>query len=353
MSVTSWAKHRVLSINPMISLLAWAPRGIWRPFPLRNRCSSIRHYSGEASPDSPQRKYKRTVRAVSTLNPSLLSPADHLDLSQSAAPKIRSAPARGGTRLAYAHHRPDLSEAKTETIPFPAHARGFLYYHFPPGTTSLEGGLRFRCITGNSPSSFPRGHDLLGTSGFPWQISLPQLACRPGYAWIAEQLVQENLVTQEQLAQCQRIFGHHPSIYPHHLLFRLDSPFHLRFSSQVVLTVAGEVLHRFHISGLCRDDAGGVPLFPWTGSAVARFERSTLLENAGRRVFHIRIVKIIQPAVCTVEGYKGRMVRPEEGHLFAVRPHGGPPEPWAYDIDRKKTNIASALRVLWDKSQTL
>ncbi|KAJ6546031.1 hypothetical protein DFH09DRAFT_1040323 [Mycena vulgaris] len=338
----------------MISLRAWAPQCVWRPFPLRNRCSAIRHYSvDEVKPDSAPRKGKRGrnlkyKRAVSTLNPSLITPADHLDLSQSTAPMIRSAPARGGI-LAYAHHRP--SEEKFQRNPFPAHARGFLYYHFPHGTTPLEGGLRFRCITGNSPSSFPRGHDLLGTSGFPWQISLPQLACRAGYAWIAEQLLQENLVTQEQLAQCQRVFGHRNSIYPHHLLFHLDSTFLLKFSSQVVLTVVGEVLHRLNMPTLCMDQAGVASVFPWTGSAVARFERSTLPENAGRRVLHIRIMKIIQPVAYTVGGYQGRVVRPEEGHLFTVRYHGGPPLPWAYDLDRDEIKL-SALRVLWDNSRT-
>ncbi|KAJ6546025.1 hypothetical protein DFH09DRAFT_1171813, partial [Mycena vulgaris] len=262
-------------------------------------------------------------RAVSTLNPSLITLADHLDLSQSGMATIHSALAHSGT----------LAGEKRQRIPFPVHARGFIRYHFPHGTTPLEGGLRFRCTTGSSPSSFSRGHDLLGTSGFPWQISLPQLACRAGYAWIAEELLQENLVTQEQLAQCQRVFGHHGSIYPHYLLFHLDPTFLLRFSSQVNLTVVGE--------------AGGVSLFPWTGTlptarrlAVARFERSTLPENAGRR-----------PVAYTVGGYQGRVVRPEEGHLFTVRYHSGPPLPWAYDLDRDEIRL-SALRVLWDNSRT-
>ncbi|KAJ6546029.1 hypothetical protein DFH09DRAFT_652951 [Mycena vulgaris] len=262
---------------------------------------------------------------------------------------IRSALARGGT-LAYAHHRP--SEEKFQTMPFPAHARGFLYYHFPHGTTPLEGGLRFRCITGNSPSSFSRGHDLLGTSGFPWQISLLQLACRPRYAWIAQQLVHENLVTQEQLAQCRLAFSHSPLAAPHHTLIRLESIFLLKFSKRVTLTVVGMAHHRLHLHSLGSDRALGVFVFPWTGSAMARFEPSTLPKDAGRRVLHIRIVKIIEPAVCTVDGYKRRVVRPQEGHLFTVCSRGGPPEPWAYDIDRDETKVASALRVLWDNSQT-
>ncbi|KAJ6546023.1 hypothetical protein DFH09DRAFT_1171811 [Mycena vulgaris] len=322
----------------MISLRAWAPRGIWRPIPLRNRCSSIRHCSVEASPDSAPRKERavRKLHTVLTLNPSLITPTDYLDISQRKSITIRFALAHPSGRSMLRYY----SGASYTIAP-------------QPYASPLEGGLRFRCTTGNSPSSFHRGHDLLATTGFPWHIPLPQLACHTGYAWITKQLVYENLVTQKQLAQCQSVFGHCDSRWPHLTLFRLDSTFLLDFWKPLFLTIVGTTLHRLLISTLCRDDAGGISVFPWTGSAIALFEPSSLPEHAGRRVLHIRIVKIIQPAVCTVEGYKGRVVRPEEGHLFTVRPHGGPPEPWAYDIDHKKTEAASALRVLWDNSQGL
>ncbi|KAJ6546028.1 hypothetical protein DFH09DRAFT_1171827 [Mycena vulgaris] len=345
----------------MISLRAWAPRGIWRPIPLRNRCSSIRHCSVEASPDSAPRKERavRKLHTVLTLNPSLITPTDYLDISQRKSITIRFALAHpsGRSMLRYysgvqsTEHARSTQPKRFTRIPFPAHTQGFLYYSSATYASPLEGGLRFRCTTGNSPSSFHRGHDLLATPGFPWHISLPQLACRTGYAWITKQLVYENLVTQKQLAQCQSVFGHHRPTWPHLTLFRLDSTFLLDFWKPLFLTIVGTTLHRLLISALCTDEAGGVAVFPWTGSAVALFEPSSLPEHAGRRVLHIRIAKIIQPVVCTVEGYKGRVVRPEEGHLFTVRLHGGPPEPWAYDIDHKKTEAASALRVLWDNSQ--
>ncbi|KAJ6546056.1 hypothetical protein DFH09DRAFT_1088014 [Mycena vulgaris] len=90
------------------------------------------------------------------------------------------------------------------------------------------------------------------------------------------------------------------------------------------------------------------------GSAVARFEVSTLPQHAGRRVLHIRIVKILQPVACSVAGYEGRVVRPKEDHLLTVRFHGGPPEAWAYDIHTPPKNatpdfrVAAVLRVLWN-----
>jgi hypothetical protein len=86
---------------------------------------------------------------------------------------------------------------------------------------------------------------------------------------------------------------------------------------------------------------------------VARFEPSTLPKYAGRRVVHIRFVKILNPVTCMVdvEKYKGRIMRPVEGDFFTVSPHGGgPPRPWAYDIDRNKGKFATALRALWDIS---
>ncbi|KAJ7708157.1 hypothetical protein B0H17DRAFT_1031823, partial [Mycena rosella] len=96
---------------------------------------------------------------------------------------------------------------------------------------------------------------------------------------------------------------------------------------------------------------GAKGYFPWTGSGIARFERSTLSEHAGRRMLNLRIIKILQPVTCTVDARScdGRVMRPEEGQLFTVRSYGGPPEPWAYDID-KENKSAAALRVLWDNS---
>ncbi|KAJ6576154.1 hypothetical protein DFH09DRAFT_1031684 [Mycena vulgaris] len=226
------------------------------------------------------------------------------------------------------------------SLPFPSEARGFFYYrsHLP-----LEGSLRFRCTSDTSSSSFPRGQDLLATSGFPWRITLAQIAYNRSYAWITRQLVHENLVTQEELGHCHRVFSRSPSAAPHLTLFRLDSTFLLNFSRQLALTVVGDALHKLSLPALCSDGDGD-------GDGVPRFEASTLPEHSGRRVLHVRVVKIIQPVACTRPSHTGRVVRPQEGQLLTVCNHGGPAKPWAYNIDKRSSVAAAALRVLWDNS---
>ncbi|KAJ7110671.1 hypothetical protein C8R44DRAFT_633906, partial [Mycena epipterygia] len=89
---------------------------------------------------------------------------------------------------------------------FPPHSRGFLYYHSDAPAGSLEGSLRFRVTSDNTPSLFPRGQDLLAPWGLPWRIILPQIACHPKYARIREQLLRENLATEGQLSHHRDIF---------------------------------------------------------------------------------------------------------------------------------------------------
>ncbi|KAJ7240131.1 hypothetical protein B0H12DRAFT_57328 [Mycena haematopus] len=121
-------------------------------------------------------------------------------------------------------------------------------------------------------------------------------------------------------------------------------PFQWRFNSHYCWrSIAVAVLFRMK-----RD---GKDVAPWTGSAVARFESSTSPEHAGRRVVCLRIVKIVTPFSCTVEQYKGRIVKPEEGQLLTMCVRGRAPAPWSYDIDAKNSAPASALRVLWDNSR--
>ncbi|KAJ7110672.1 hypothetical protein C8R44DRAFT_883795 [Mycena epipterygia] len=80
------------------------------------------------------------------------------------------------------------------------------------------------------------------------------------------------------------------------------------------LTAVGNVLHTVDINPFRDSEAGNV--LPWSGSAAARFEPSTDAKHAGRRILHLRIVKIIQPVTSTVKGYTGKVIKPEEGRLL-------------------------------------
>jgi hypothetical protein len=85
------------------------------------------------------------------------------------------------------------------------------------------------------------------------------------------------------------------------------------------------------------------------GSAVARFEPSTSPQYSGRRVIHLRIIKIVTPVSARGEPQTS-LLRPEAGQLLS-RPRAEGPEPWAYDIDASDISLATALRALWDNSR--
>ncbi|KAJ6546022.1 hypothetical protein DFH09DRAFT_652855 [Mycena vulgaris] len=318
---------------------AWAARGPRRQITIQKPSFPIRHYAVQVEPESAPRKRRRHNLMVSTINPSLITPAEYVDISQKQRVGM-GFPVSGSPRghgLCYATYGITVGPAlQCSRPPFPVHARGFFYYH--SGPHAMEGGLRFRVTSDDPPStsSFLRGQDLLAPSGFPWQVPLLKMACTSGFAWIAEQLVHENLVTQEQLVRCARIFSHRQPTAPQYTLFRLDSTFLVHFTSGIRLTVVGEALHAFHLShvfGEEGDREGGTSrnrYAPWTGSAEARFEPSTLPEHAGRRVLHVRILRIIQPVGCAadvpVSGFGSRRVlKPEEGELHTVQDRGSRP----------------------------
>ncbi|KAJ7082631.1 hypothetical protein B0H15DRAFT_1024405 [Mycena belliarum] len=311
---------------------------------------------------------KKTPCIISSLNPSLISPADYLDISGRVVchlefPASKNPPTsttvvwpRVQDGIGYGYESFDAK--KQERVPFPDNTHGFLYFQCGPHTASLEGSIRFRVTTDSSPQSFGRGEDLLVPSGFPWQISLAQVACRGTFATIGLQLLRDGLVTEAQLLRCRDLFDKRTKISPAHTLYTLDSPFLVNFSGTLNLTVVGAKLQGFRMTVLFAVSSGmrGEPYYrhyPWSGSAIARFERSTLPEYAGRRVLHLRFIRILEPASATMDrpaSSAKRVLRPEEGQLLTISCQLDPPSPWAYDIDKPRVDAAAALRALWDNS---
>ncbi|KAJ7452812.1 hypothetical protein FB451DRAFT_1282155 [Mycena latifolia] len=333
----------------MSNLPLWALRRVRQPLSLRgSTCGHPRHYTMKADDKSRSgRKGRSPANIISTLIPSRIKPRDFLDPSHKISVTVRfpvsPTPSPKSQGLRYGVE-----------LPFPDRTRGFLYYYFDPEGAPLEGSIRFRVTADNSPSSFASGQDLVARSGFPWQYLLAQVACQEeAYRDIAEQLVHENLVTPEQLSRCREVFARQRRIFPQYTLFRLDSPFLVNFSNRISLAIVGEKVHPLSIDHLFKIQ-DKKSFFPWTGAAVARFEPPIRPEHAGRRVLHLRFVKILKPVACTVDfaTYNRRILRPEEGQLFTVSRHHRPPEPWAYDIDvRSASQAATALRALWDASR--
>jgi len=183
-------------------------------------------------------------------------------------------------------------------------------------------------------------------------VILPQLLCGVKYSRIRDQLLDEGLVTSEQVIRCRKLF-HNTHLTPSLTLFRLSQEFPVDFGGkELSLTAVTDAVYPLRSTGLFASKHEGRKFWPWTGSGIARFEASSLPEHAGRRMVNLRIVKIVEPVECTVTGDTGRAVRPEEGELVAIRLHRKTPIPWALDID-SEVNATAALRALWDASQTV
>ena len=89
------------------------------------------------------------------------------------------------------------------------------------------------------------------------------------------------------------------------------------------------------------------------GSALVRFERSTLPIHKGTRTVVIRIVKIITPVRCVTPNYNGVTVCPKEGELqrrIYRRKKKIVEEAWGVNIDKKSKRFTmnKVLRLLWD-----
>ncbi|KAJ7720051.1 hypothetical protein B0H16DRAFT_392803 [Mycena metata] len=327
-------------------------------------------YSSVTAPTIRKKGPGRPQRSplISTLNPELLRTSDYVDLS-----------GRRCIHIGLRHNLNGDDDSRSpalfryfqtsQPIAFPDKCAGFLYYHRDSHAAPLEGGLRFRCTPDDQPTSFSRGRDLLWPTGIPWQVIVPQLG-RPMYQEFADQLLRENLASQAQISRCRELFDT-VKIYPSRILFRLDQEFPVDFASPPSLTVVAEKRQRVFFSSIFTSfaPAGGflrsaqAPtsdlepdepevekprlVFPFTGSAVARFEPSMV---NGRRVVHMRILRIVRPIASVFLNYEGRLLEPQEGELLTVALRGQAPEPWKCDLARKNST-AAAFRALWDVSR--
>ena len=89
------------------------------------------------------------------------------------------------------------------------------------------------------------------------------------------------------------------------------------------------------------------------GTALARFERSTLPEHKGTRTVVLRFLKIISPVECVIPSYDNYIVQPKEGELHR-KSRGARVDQavWGVDIDKKGVMVPG-LRLLWDATDML
>ncbi|KAJ7084210.1 hypothetical protein C8R44DRAFT_894183 [Mycena epipterygia] len=202
---------------------------------LRETMALITYYSLTSDTPKPSRSFERTDgRQIFNLNPKLLTSADFLDISHKKNVFVHFAssgvPSGSGTVLCY-----------DAVHPIPSHARGFFYYHSETHATPLQCCVRFRITPDNTALSFPRGEDLRTPSGLLWQIPLPRIAVQKGYSKLRQQLLHENLTTEEDLSLARDVFrGQRPP--PHNIVFNLDSTFLIKFSEYLILHVIGDAV---------------------------------------------------------------------------------------------------------------
>ncbi|KAJ7215050.1 hypothetical protein GGX14DRAFT_610131 [Mycena pura] len=272
------------------------------------------------------------LHKLSSLRPENLKSSDFIDLAGGRKLVVYFGGDDPPLRLAY-----DSSRLVTR---FPPHARGYLYYHPPPPHAPMGGSIRLRVNSDDAS-----GSDLLRPNGLPWQLGLPQLVKYGHCAGALRQLRADGLVDAVTVARCRALFAHQQYVTRRHLLFSLAQPFPLAMrQAELRLTIVGrDRLGTFIKQRLFGDPA---PRYPFTGLAagtlLARFELSP---DDDMRVF-MRIVKIVEPVVCSEPGYTGRVLAPREGELLFFRVNRVP-KPWSLNL-LSSLSSAKALRLLVD-----
>ncbi|KAK7028359.1 hypothetical protein R3P38DRAFT_2703968 [Favolaschia claudopus] len=292
-----------------------------------------------------------TYRMLSTLHPKYLTTADFTIISNSRFPVISFPPNTLSVVLRF-YKKDGVCQ------PFPPNTRGFFYYNVPAeGLPAMAGGLRFRITTTGRPSSFPDGHDLL-LDGLPWELSFTTIAYGTGRKVILrEHLINEGFFTQADVDNYCAIMPVKKRLDHKITIYRLRQPFPVHFQQGLHLWIAGEKEIKPWVYGYMFTDSRmqyRPHVRPYTGSALAHFERSTLPEHAGSRTVVMRIVKMLSPPICVDASYDGRLPVPTEGEIFRrFMGKGTKPrlQPWFCDVDADQSDSAAALRMLFENSR--
>ena len=262
-------------------------------------------------------------------------------------------------------------------ITFPPDTKAFLYYFTPPEKPPIAGELRLRVASSNDLASFKSGADLMRTDDQPW--SRPLLSLFQHYFPLYEKLREERLVPDD-LDKTLSTFPSYPIRYRRcHIIYSLNDTFIIDFhQSQLslsVITEQGVVRLPFRDQFYdCRIRWKGVGIYTgpflttfsrysyidysreFVGSALARFERSTLPDHIGTRTVVLRFLKIITPVKCIIPLYDGYISCPREGELYRryispVQERTVPPV-WSVNIDGPKDIRIQGLRLLWNATPT-
>ena len=260
-------------------------------------------------------------------------------------------------------------------LPYPPGTNAFLYYSIAPEKPRIAGELRLRVVSSNDHASFESGSDLLLTNGRVWSRPLYGLSKyrNPLY----EKLREERFIPDDLHAALSNLPLKSPSHRRSQVLHKLNDTFVVDFSRRAktlffVINEQGVERISLHCN-IFFDDRAILRVQPYTGtytitifrfsnidhfheftgSALARFERSTLPDHKGTRTVVLRFIKIITPVKCVIPFYDGNICFPVEGELYRrssrnslILNHNQLPA-WCANIDRSNSRLRG-LRLLWD-----
>jgi hypothetical protein len=210
----------------------------------------------------------------------------------------------------------------------------------------LAGSLRFRITDSDDRKSFERGRNLTWPSGCDWKIMQAQIAIQKPYAPFLTRLLAEGLTTESRISQCRRVFQGEKRFKarPSITLFNIRQPFYANLATALALVIVGcgevgtiALPPVFRGTGrdgktYCAFESGACAIVPYgprlqyfaidahtivPGTALLRFEPSTLPEHAGRRILLLRVMRLLSP--CIMNALADRVVPPTEGDLLLGR----------------------------------
>jgi hypothetical protein len=263
-----------------------------------------------------------------------------------------------------------MESGKQINMSYPPDTKAFLYYFTSPEKPRIAGELRFRIASSDDLASFESGSDLLKTNGQPW--SRPLFVVSKRHILLYEKLKEELLVPDE-LDAILSTFPHKSVRYRQcQSLYTLNDTFIVNFGShkQHFTAITEQGIETLRLSGLFMETCARIMpytgespsldsprliiLSEFVGSALVRFERSTLPAHQGTRTVVLRFLKIITPVKCVFPLYNSYIVPPEEGEFHRRSPpfrtkaldHQ---RVWSVNIDKKNQLVAAGLQLLWDK----
>jgi len=228
----------------------------------------------------------------------------------------------------------------------PPDIKAFLYFFTYPKKPLIAGELRLRVASSDDHASFKSGTDLLQSNNEPWSISLCTLSRY--HTSLYEKLREEQLVPKTLDAVLSTFPPQYPRYRQSQRLYTLNDTFivdfgHYEWSLNIITEQGVEklaFLRRFSEDRPTR-------ITPYTGSALAQFERSTLPDHIGTRTVVLRFLNIITPVKCVIPLYDGYIAPPQEGELYRRTFRSFHHRVWSVNID-EPSMLNRGLQLLWD-----